>query len=243
MSQTPRIYQNQALQIDQLLTLSSPAHQHLSTVLKCRTGESVYLFNGEKGDFLATIVQQTKKITQVQINDYHPVDHESSIAIELGQVVARGDKMDWVIQKAVELGVTAITPLTSARCGVKLPDKRWHKKHQHWQNVIVSACEQSRRVKLPRLNPVNELTSWLKQTQSPYKWILHPHTHNQAYPKQVVNDIALLVGPEGGFNDNEVALAQQHGFHLHQLGSRVLRTETAALAAISQLQTLYGDFN
>lgn len=242
MSQTPRIYHNYALQVDQQLTLSSAAHQHLSTVLKCRVGDSIYLFNGEHGDFIAEIVQQTKKTTQVQIKDYHPVDCKPSLTIELGQVVARGDKMDWVIQKAVELGVTTITPLTSERCGVKLPDKRWQKKHQHWQNVIISACEQSRRVQIPQLNPVTDLSSWLNQVESQYKLILHPHSDRQFCPKATLQSSALLIGPEGGFNEDEVTQAQQHGFYLHQLGPRVLRTETAALAAITQLQTLYGDF-
>ena len=242
MSQTPRIYHNCALQVEKRLTLSSAAHQHLSTVLKCRVGDSIYLFNGEQGDFLADIVEQTKKHTQVDIKAYYPVDNEPSITIELGQVVARGDKMDWVIQKAVELGVTTITPLTSARCGVKLPDKRWQKKHQHWHNIMISACEQSRRVQIPQLNPVTDLSSWLKHVESQYKLILHPHSDRQFCPKETIQSSTLLIGPEGGFNDDEVNLAQQYGFHPHQLGPRILRTETAALAAISQIQTLYGGF-
>lgn len=243
MSQTPRIYQHQILQVDQKVTLTSAAHQHLTTVLKCRVGESIYLFNGEDGDFLAEITQQTKKMTQVYINEYQPVHHKPSIAIELGQVVARGDKMDWVVQKAVELGVTTITPLTSARCGVKLPDKRWQKKHQHWHNIIISACEQSRRVQLPQLKPTTDLHNWLNQVDAQYKLILHPHSDSHQFlPKSHFRSSALLVGPEGGFNEDEVTLAQQNGFYPHQLGSRILRTETAALAAISQLQTLYGDF-
>lgn len=243
MSQTPRLYQNTELFKGQVLILRDSAHHYITNVLRQRKDQAIWLFNGRYGDFWSIITEQTKRYTQVVIQEYYPKYSASSLTIELAQVVARGDKMDWVIQKAVELGVSTITPLISARCGVKLPNNRWQKKYQHWQNIMISACEQCGRVDLPLLNQPINLSDWLVHCRAHYRIVLHPHYHQSVTKDKPINNLALLVGPEGGFNEQEIKLAQQYDFICRPLGPRILRTETAALVAMSQLQSLYGDLS
>ena len=166
------------------------------------------------------------------------------VEIYLAQGIARGEKMDFVIQKAVEMGVTQIYPVITERCNVRLDSEREQKRLQHWQAVVVSACEQSGRNYVPIVHAPMKLNLWLDSVNADKKFVLSPHVENKLQEKMAQPaSIAILIGPEGGLSDQEVSAASQHGFTALQLGPRVLRTETAALAALAVLQFQFGDFS
>ena len=166
---------------------------------------------------------------------------ESGLTIELGQVMSRGERMDYAVQKATELGVTRIVPLFSERCEVKLSSERQDKRQQHWQQVAISACEQSGRSRVPEIAQPQPLSQWLTQCHSALKLVLHPDAAMPLAQRQAPASVALLIGPEGGLGDQEIAQARAAGFDSLQLGPRVLRTETAPVAALAVLQYLWGD--
>jgi 16S rRNA (uracil1498-N3)-methyltransferase len=163
------------------------------------------------------------------------------LQIHLGQGLSRGERMDWAIQKATELGVTEITPIFSDRCEVRLKDERADKRLLHWRQVAISACEQCGRSRVPVIHPPVLLAVWLKQTEAELKLVLHPVAEplvSHAKPAT----LAFLIGPEGGLSDAEVEQAKDNGFHAARLGPRVLRTETAPVVALAVAQQLWGDF-
>ena len=181
---------------------------------------------------------------RVRIDQHHPVDRESRLDVTLAQCVSKGDRMDYTIQKAVELGVSRIAPLLSERSVVKLDAERWDKKLEHWQGVIASACEQSGRVRLPTLLPVQKLGAWLAEptTESTMlKLTLAPTASAALRDLPSPAAACLLIGPEGGLSDGEIAHSAQAGFVGLRLGPRVLRTETAGVAALAAMQALWGD--
>ena len=166
---------------------------------------------------------------------------ESPLAIHLGQGLSRGERMDWAIQKATELGVTEITPIMSERCEVRLKDERADKRLAHWRQVAISACEQCGRSRVPVIHPPVLLSDWIKTTEADLKLVLHPVSEplaSHAKPSR----LAFLIGPEGGLTDNEIDLAQAAGYQPARLGPRVLRTETAPVVALAVAQQLWGDF-
>lgn len=240
-----RIYSSSSsLELGQVLKLDKEASNHLSRVLRLTIGNSVIIFNGDGFDYSAEITEVERNHVSVHLKDKLVVNVESPLNIHLYQGISRGDKMDLTLQKGVELGIKEFTPLLTERCGVKLDVKRWQKKTQHWKKVIQSACEQCGRNLIPTINPVISLNDAINEvTQQSY--FLHPETEtsfkalSQIDPQQ---PLKLWVGPEGGFSDNEVEQVIQHGCTPVQLGPRVLRTETAALAAVSAMNTLWGDF-
>ena len=239
-----RIFHPAALESGKILALDERACHHLINALRAKTQDPVILFNGEGGEYHAVIVRIEKQTIWVELHDFNAVDRESPLHIHLGQGISRGEKMDFTIQKAVELGVTDITPLITERCGVQLSQERWKKRLEHWQKIIISACEQSGRNKLPQLHAVSSLPAWTQRASPSVKIVLHPlasHTLKQTSLASGVG-IDLLVGPEGGLSEAEVEFAVQQQFSKINLGPRVLRTETAALAMIASLQSLYGDF-
>jgi len=150
--------------------------------------------------------------------------------------------MDFTLQKAVELGVNKITPIISERCNVKMDADRWEKRLNRWRQIIISACEQSGRQVIPTLNPVVSLDSWVASCSAELKLILHPHEDNSLNTNKKHKNIILLIGPEGGFSQMEIGLALKNDFRCVQLGPRILRTETAALAGVAVLQSMFGDF-
>lgn len=238
-----RIYQNLALAIDQMVELDEKASHHLIQVMRLRMGEKLIIFNGEGGEYQAEIMQITKKRTRVRIAEYVPNNTESTLKVHLLQAIPRGEKMDFILQKAIELGVDEITPLFTQRCNVKLPADRFQKRIQHWQGVITSACEQSGRSYVPNLNKPKTLSELLAKTTNEYGLILNPRAAqalNHLSPP-TNNKVRLLIGPEGGLEANEISLAEQHGFQGLRLGPRILRTETAPLAIITALQCKWGD--
>ncbi len=252
----PRIYQPVSLTPDTRVQLDETASHHLMRVLRVALHETVILFNGElwqhqQGEFECRIIQFDKKKVTVDIVRFIAREVEAPVRLHLAQAIARGEKMDWILQKAVELGVTQITPLITARCNVRLDDKREEKRLTHWQAVIVSACEQSGRNQLPVIAAPVLLEKWLLQPNEvvgTYRFVLSPHQqhqHQQQRPATLPSQalITLLIGPEGGLSETEVNAAVQHGFIPLTLGPRILRTETAAIAAIAIFQSWYGDMS
>ncbi|ART79559.1 16S rRNA (uracil(1498)-N(3))-methyltransferase [Oceanisphaera avium] len=238
----PRIYENQPLQTGLTLTLSSDNANHVGRVLRMQAGESLLLFNGLGGQYHATITTADKKVVQVELGAFDDQECESPLPFHLGQVISRGEKMEFTIQKSVELGVNEITPLFSSRCGVKLSGERLEKKIQQWQSIAIAACEQCGRNQVPIIHPALPLADWLAQATTDLKLNLHPKAKlsvNTLPPPRT--GVRLLIGPEGGLSEEEISQASAHDFIDILLGPRVLRTETAALTAITALQCRFGD--
>ncbi|AOE50865.1 16S rRNA (uracil(1498)-N(3))-methyltransferase [Kangiella sediminilitoris] len=240
-----RIYTPHAeLRVGQVVTLGREPSNHLSRVLRLKVGNEVVLFNGNGSDFPSEIVEIERNSVSVHVKDELTVNVESPLHIHLYQGVSRGDKMDLTLQKGVELGIKEFTPLITERCGVKLDAKRWQKKLDHWQKVIESACEQCGRSTLPKLNEVISFNEAIPTLDS-QSFFLHPEAakpFNEISNLDVTKPISLWVGPEGGFSDIEIEQVKRNGCQPVQLGPRVLRTETAALSAVSVMNVLWGDF-
>ena len=237
-----RIFQPYTINQNSLITLDDNAFNHLIRVLRMKTGESITLFDGSNQITPAVIHEVNKKTVIVKTANSVLDNRESPLNIHLGQVISRGDKMEFTIQKSVELGVNTITPLLSERCGVKLDQERLEKKVQQWQKIIISACEQCGRNIIPSINPVMKLETWCANLTDSLKLNLHPKAEQgiNQLPNHNKN-ISLLIGPEGGLSNEEISMTHQYQFTDILLGPRVLRTETAALTAITALQVRFGD--
>lgn len=241
----PRIYHPEPLNGQTHCTLSEDAANHVGRVLRMGEGAELILFDGSNTVFYARIHQAGKKQITVVIERQEQDDRESSLPIHLGQVISRGDRMEFTIQKSVELGVSVITPLWSERCGVKLDEERQDKKIQQWQKIAIAACEQCGRNIVPEIRPIMKLTDWCKEQDGMLKLNLHPRASYtlKSLPQIPPEGVRLLIGSEGGLSTEEIAMTETEGFTEVLLGKRVLRTETAALATITALQTLYGDLS
>lgn len=238
----PRIYQPSSFILAGATLLEDKAAHHLINVLRLTAGDQFIVFNGEGGEYLVELISSHKKSARLKVIEYRETAAESPLKIHLAQGIARGEKMDFILQKAVELGISEFTPLFTERSNVKLPPDRAEKRLQHWQGVMIAACEQSGRTIIPRLNPPIAFSSWIKQTDAGLKLILHPHAQKRLSEVHLAcSSINMVIGPEGGLSDGEITLAEQQGFLRLALGPRVLRTETAPLAAITLLQYLWGD--
>ncbi|MFY8274295.1 16S rRNA (uracil(1498)-N(3))-methyltransferase [Pseudoalteromonas sp. SSDWG2] len=238
----PHIYEPAPLTLGAEVELSADAAGHIGRVLRMQTGDQVCLFNGDGGQYLCEITLANKKQIVVKPIEFDDFSCESPLSIHLGQVISRGDKMDFTIQKSVELGVNEITPLFSERCGVKLAADRLAKKHQQWQKIAIGAAEQSGRNHITTIHPPMSLEQWLAQDTDATKLTLHPRAqHSIKTLTPPSNGVRFLVGPEGGFTDEEINASQKSGFIDIRLGPRVLRTETAALTVLSALQLEFGD--
>jgi 16S rRNA (uracil1498-N3)-methyltransferase len=237
----PRIFSAQKLQINASIELEPGPSQHLSRVLRMKRGDSIILFDGTGGQYPATITALGKKSVVAITADFDPVERESGLCLHLGIAISRGERMDWVVQKATELGVSAITPLRSERTEVRLSEARAEKKLRHWQQVATSACEQCGRNRLPNIQPTQNLAQWVSGVEADTRLVLHHRASSTHADATSPSSIALLVGPEGGLSPDEITAAEQAQFSSLQLGPRVLRTETAPLAAIAILQARWGD--
>ena len=237
----PRIYHHGAIALNQEFALDDDAANHVGRVLRMAVSSELLLFNGDGFNYPARISNSDKKRFYVIAGAQQPNPVETPLKIHLGQGISRGDRMDFAIQKAVELGVTEITPLFTERCGVKLDGERLAKRNEQWQKIAISACEQSGRSVVPVVHPAVSLDSWLAQDTKELKLTLHPWAKDTIKTLIPNPDIRLVIGPEGGFSEQEMALTTAAGFNGIQLGPRVLRTETAALTAISALQLQFGD--
>ncbi len=238
----PRIYHPQLIQGLGLLKLSDDAIGHVGRVLRMQPQQQLELFDGSGSQFLTTIIEVSKKQLIVEVTEKVEHNCESPLNIHLGQVISRGDKMEFTIQKSVELGVNTITPLISERCGVKLDAKRFEKKLAQWQKVVISACEQCGRNIVPQIRPVMQLEAWCAEEWQGLKLNLHPRAKYSINTLPTpVRDVRLLIGPEGGLSANEISMTEKYQFEETLLGPRILRTETAALTAITALQVRFGD--
>lgn len=243
----PRIYQNEQWNIGDTITLNDDAFGHTVRVLRLKNGDNITLFNGQEhlgdlGEYQAELTNVSKKSAQAIIHSFEKISNESPVNIHLGQAISRGDRMDFTLQKSVELGVNTITPLFTERCGVKISAERLQKKVDQWQKIVVSACEQSGRCFVPEVKTPVLLNEWLSQSSSALKLNLHPKAEHSIISLPEENQrIRLLIGPEGGLSDSEIEKAKESAFVDVLLGPRVLRTETAALTAITALQCRFGD--
>lgn len=237
----PRIYTHQQLTTGEQLALEESTSHHLSKVLRMQAGRKLVLFNGKGGEFAATIVEVTKKQVIVNIAEHSADNRESPLALELAIGISRGERFEWVLQKATELGVTKIIPLITERTEVKVGGDRQGKIMDRWQQILISACEQSQRNLLPQLSAPIQITEWLPQVNSDLLFVLH-HRDSKTLPvEQKPKSVTLLIGPEGGLSESEIEQALTKKFNALTLGPRVLRTETAPVAAISLVQYLWGD--
>ena len=238
---SPRVYEPQPLIEGAELSLNDSAVQHLGRALRMRPGGSIRLFDGAGNEHHAELLELSKRVIRVRVGSKIDGGSESMLTVELGQVMSRGERMDYAVQKATELGVSRIVPLFSERCEVKLNPERQAKRVDHWQQVAISACEQSGRSRVPQIAMPQPLNQWLESCESDLRLVLHPDAATPLAQRQNPASISLLIGPEGGLSDVEIDTARAQGFESLQLGPRVLRTETAPVAALSVLQYLWGD--
>ena len=239
----PRIYTNTALQPGAEAQLDDNAAQHVGRVLRMQPGQALSLFNGDGQDYPALIVSSSKKNVTVQLEQPVANSSESTLQIVLGQTLSKGDRMDYAVQKATEMGVTHIVPLSTERCDVRLKGDREDKRLSHWRSVAISAAEQCGRARVPKILPVMNVNEWLEYSQGcDLRLVLHHRTAQSLDSLAKPTSIALMIGPEGGLSASEITLAEQSGFLPVALGPRVLRTETAPVAAITLCQWLWGDF-
>ena len=238
----PRIYLPTSLNTEDSIELTEHAFQHAIKVLRLKPGAKLILFNGQGAEFSASIKSINKKNASVIILETIPSNSESNLSIHLGLGISKGERMDYAIQKAVELGVTEITPLFTKHCVVNLDEKRIKKRLQHWQGIIISACEQCGRSVLPKLNATSSLIKWVESINE-ICIVFDPLATKTLKNITPENDyINLIIGPEGGLSANELSeLEKKAIFHKVKFGPRILRTETAAVSAITAIQLLWGD--
>ncbi len=237
----PRIFCDRPLVSGTEIELDTRAQHYVRQVLRLRSGQALVLFNGNGRDVSAELTACGRQGCRARVGDIVAQEHAAQLTLHLGIGISRGERMDFAIQKAVELGVHDISLLQTARGGVQLSSERLPKKIDHWHGVMISACEQSGRSRLPTLNPPQSLDSWLNNYSAGI--VLDPLAE-QGLPalSPPGDDLALLVGPEGGLSESEYTMARDAGFTAAHLGPRVLRTETAPLAALAAVQALWGDF-
>ncbi|WP_313082424.1 16S rRNA (uracil(1498)-N(3))-methyltransferase [Atlantibacter sp.] len=238
----PRIYHHEPLSPNLEIALSDDAANHVGRVLRMGPDHQLQLFDGSNQVFDARITHADKKSVRVQVLSAAEDNRESPLHLHLGQVMSRGEKMEFTIQKSIELGVNIITPLFSERCGVKLDAERLNKKIQQWQKIAIAACEQCGRNRVPEIRPAMDLEDWCAEPDVGLKLNLHPRASQSINTLPLpVQRVRLLIGPEGGLSADEIAMTAQHQFTDILLGPRVLRTETTALTAITALQVRFGD--
>lgn len=241
---TPRVFHSSPLKGKERVALDPGAAKHLSTVLRLKAGAPLMLFDGSGFEFQGSIDQADKKNVWVTLSGMHGPAVESPLQVTLAQGVSRGERMDYTVQKAVELGIAAIAPVLMERSVVKLDQDGGAKKREHWQGVAIGACEQSGRVRVPEVQAPLPLANFLADLpQVGLKLLLDPLGGSTAnvLPRPSDGKVLLLVGPEGGLSENERNLTARVGFVGLKLGPRILRTETAALVALSLLQSQWGD--
>jgi 16S rRNA (uracil1498-N3)-methyltransferase len=239
----PRIYCDTRLGPGAQFSLSAEAANHVGKSLRLRAGDALVVFDGRGGAYDAAIQRMDRDRVDVKLGAFHEAERESPLAIGLVQGLPEADKMDWILQKSVELGVSWIQPVVCERSVVRLSGDRAARREAHWQRVVIAACEQCGRNRLPEVRPTLAYRDWAAQPSQALRWMLAPGAGaplaSRAAPAA---PIELLVGPEGGLSEREIDIAGTVGFEPLSLGPRVLRTETAPLAALAAMQALWGDF-
>ncbi|MHB1247449.1 MAG: 16S rRNA (uracil(1498)-N(3))-methyltransferase [Sulfuriferula sp.] len=239
----PRFYLPEDLAANTLIKLPDACAHHAARVLRLTVGDTITLFNGRGGEWAARIHHIGKREVEVQVEIWTNVERETPLCITLAQGISSGERMDYTLQKAVEMGIHAIQPVACTRSVVKLSGDRADKRRAHWQNLVIAACEQCARNRVPTVSDITPLSTWLAQAAAPpLKLIFAPDAqytlHTLPRPE---GPVTILAGPEGGFAAAEYSAALAAGFIPVRLGPRVLRTETAALAALAAMQILWGD--
>ncbi len=226
------------------LALPDSAATHLLRVLRLGEGDEVLLFNGDGCDYRARIHSVNKRSAEVRIEARIEVDRESPLRVTLAQALARGEKMDWVLQKATELGVSRVAPVVTERTEVKLDAERADRRMQHWRGVVASACEQCGRARLPQIEEPRALGDFLATTKAEGHLILalDPDGEHRLASLPAFEQLTLVIGPEGGLSPRDLAQLRAAGAQGLRLGPRILRTETAGIAALAALQALRGDW-
>ena len=240
----PRIHVESALHPGSTVQLPQQAGEHVARVLRLESGSALILFNGDGREYDAQLETVAKRTVTARVTAVRDEHCESPLRLTLAQSVARGEKMDWILQKATELGVVRIVPLITQRTEVKLDDERAQRRLAHWSHVIAGACEQSGRNRLPTLEAPQRLDRWLETLgdDRALRLALLPQGTVQLHELASLDGGAILtVGPEGGFSEQDIALLEQANFRGLRLGPRILRTETAGIAALAALQALHGD--
>lgn len=231
----PRFYIEADLAVDMNAELTETVFHHWVKVLRAQVGEKATLFNGRGGEYEVTLIEVAKKSAHVSVDSFNPDDRTPAFSTLLGQVMSKGDRMDYAIQKATELGVSKIQLLTSERCEMRLKYDRDQKKIDHWQGIAIAACEQCGMNKVPEVLAPVSLQDWLETELPTTKLVLAPNKDQVNVLENATQDIALLIGPEGGLSETEIQLSNQAGFINWCIGNRVLRTETAPIVALSIL--------
>ncbi|HSC48503.1 MAG TPA: 16S rRNA (uracil(1498)-N(3))-methyltransferase [Gammaproteobacteria bacterium] len=243
---TPRLYHPMPLAADSRVELAASAAKHLLIVLRLKPGAALVLFDGSGNEFDARLEEPGKKSAWVAVTGRRESKVESPLVVTLAQGVSRGERMDYTVQKAVELGVAGIIPVLMERSVVKLDAENIKRKQEHWQSVVIGACEQSGRVRVPPVQPPQNFGAFLDGHRSGGLGLLLDPLAKHALkdlPSPKDGRVLLLVGPEGGLSEVERKMAQSAGFQGIRLGPRILRTETAALVALSLLQASWGDLD
>ncbi|MGB5888251.1 MAG: 16S rRNA (uracil(1498)-N(3))-methyltransferase [Acinetobacter venetianus] len=230
-----RFYIETELNTGNTIELTESVFHHWVRVLRAKEQEQAIFFNGKGGEYLVTLTEINKKNAFVSVDQFNELDRTAPFNVILGQVMSKGDRMDYAIQKATELGVTTIQLLTSDRCEMRLKYDRDQKKLDHWQSVAIAACEQCGLNKVPQILPPIALNDWIKSELPTSRFVLAPNKNQENVLLKSDNHLALLIGPEGGLSEVEIDTANQNNFQNWCIGDRVLRTETAPVVALSIL--------
>jgi len=237
----PRVYVPLALSSGANISLPETQAHYLTRVLRMEAGRPLIIFNGQGGSFAAEIIQASKNSCVVSLGEFTAENNQSPLQCSLAIGISKGDRFDYVLQKACELGASEIYPLFTSRTEVRLDAARQNKKTEHWQQVLISSCEQNGRNLVPVLHAPLTLSECLPTVSSDLKLVLH-HRANQALNSYAIpQSVCLLIGPEGGLSEEEIHYTEQQGFNPLVLGPRILRTETAPLVALSLVQYQWGD--
>ncbi|PHS24209.1 MAG: 16S rRNA (uracil(1498)-N(3))-methyltransferase [Methylophaga sp.] len=237
----PRLYCPELSENSETMPLPEKVHRHAVQVLRLKQGAELHLFDGQGLKYSVVLEEVTKRNSTAKLMNKLKVENESSLSITLLQGVSRGERMDYALQKAVELGVNHIIPVITQRCNVNFSGDRANKKQLHWQGVITSACEQSGRSILPILSNVTQLEEVITNCTVECRLVLDPLADSGLTALAKQKEVALLIGPEGGLAEQEVQQAVDMGFQAVTMGSRILRTETATVAALAVVQAIWGD--
>ncbi len=238
---TTRIYCPEISLAQHQFELSDTASSHICKVLRLNSGDPLILFDGKGNSYNATLEIASRKKALVLVHNVLIENTESCLSLHLGLGMSKGDRMDYAIQKAVEVGVTHITPLKTKFSVIKLDEDRQQKKLQHWSGIIIHACEQSGRTILPALNPITPLSNWLGHDAG-HKIVFDTEANTALSQLEKKDSVSILIGPEGGLCNTEIEMAITHQFKRIKLGPRTLRTETAAVIACGAIQTIWGDY-
>jgi 16S rRNA (uracil1498-N3)-methyltransferase len=237
-----RVFVGEALAAGSTCSVDGSAANHIMRVLRLREGDALTLFDGRGGEYGARISGFRKDSVQVDVKEHRDVERESALDLTLAQGISRGERMDWVMQKATELGVTRIIPIVTERTVVKLDERQADRKIEHWRAIVVSACEQCGRNRVPEVTLPQPYIEAVRSIDTAVtRVLLSPTGTLRARDLGKPTRIAMLIGPEGGLSENEQEAAIAAGFQPLRMGPRILRTETAAIAALAALQHNFGD--